>query len=412
MPRPTAARLNLGMTRHGETELGGRRLAAMTPGLVDLSGERLVDALLAHVVAELGVDTAVVLVVEQSKSQLVAFAAHGLEEEILQGFHLPIGVGFAGRIAATGAPLVLDELGPGAVVNPLISARGVRSMAGVPLIAEGGVVGVLHVGSLTQRNFETHDMELLQSAADNLAADLVAERTLADRTAARVLQRSLLPVNPPSIEGVAISTRFVPASHSGLGGDWYDVFELPDGRLGLVMGDVTGSGLSAAVVMGRLRSTLRAYAFESSTPGEALDRLNRKFMHFEPGQMATILYMIVSSDRETIAMASAGHPAPVVAHRDDAPHFALIDPNPPVGVLVARPTPTLTIEISEGSVIAAFTDGLYERRSAAIDEQLDKLRDAVCSDDPDAVCNRLMMTMVGSHQVEDDTALLVLRRVS
>ena len=75
VPTPTVARLNLGMSRQSETELAGRRLAAMTPGLVDLSGERLVDALLAHVVAELGVDTAVVLVVEQSKSQLVAFAS-------------------------------------------------------------------------------------------------------------------------------------------------------------------------------------------------------------------------------------------------------------------------------------------------------------------------------------------------
>ena len=94
-----------------------------------------------------------------------------------------------------------------------------------------------------------------------------------------------------------MASRFVPAAGFGLGGDWFDAFVLPDDRLGIVMGDVTGSGLAAAVVMGRLRSALRAYAIDTDESRRGPRQLNRKFMHFEPGQMATVLYLTISPDR-------------------------------------------------------------------------------------------------------------------
>src|SRR5690606_7995600 len=99
----------------------------------------------------------------------------------------------------------------------------------------------------------------------------------------------------------------------GVGGDWYDVFVLPSGRVGLVIGDVIGRGLGAAVVMGRLRSALRAYALDSSAPDEVIDRLDRKLQHFEPGQMTTVLYAVLDPSYSSLELSSAGHPLPMLA---------------------------------------------------------------------------------------------------
>ena len=388
------------------------RLAAVAaPELVGLPSDQLIEAMLDRLMATLEVDTAVVLALERAQTHLVAVAARGLEEEVLQGVRVPVGAGFAGTIAVKREPMVLSDVRPGTVFNPLLLQHGLRSMAGVPMLASGELIGVLHVGSLKEdRPFGPSDIDVLRVAAERLATSIVADRVVSDRAAARILQRSLLPSALPTIEGIRLATRFIPASNEGLGGDWYDAFRLPAGGLGVVMGDVTGSGLHAAVVMGRLRSALRAYAIESAGPGEALDRLNRKFLHFEPEQMATVLYMIVSAERDTVTIASSGHPPPIVAGPDHKPVFAECDPNPPIGVPLRRPHPERTVHLPLGSVVVAYTDGLFERRDQPFDAQLDKLCSSVSADDPEVVCSQVMMSMIGHHRVEDDTALIVLRR--
>ncbi len=227
-------------------------------------------------------DTAAVLLLDSPSGQLVAAAAAGLEEEVRQGVRIPVGRGFAGRVAATGRPVILDHVDHTTVLNPILMAKGIRSMLGVPLIVDGKVTGVLHVGSLTPRRFTSDDASLLQLAADRAALALQSLRSADDRIAAEALQRSLLPSALPTVPGAQIAARYVPGS-GVVGGDWYDVFILPSGELGMVIGDVAGSGLPAAVVMGRMRSALRAYALDTTDPAEVLDRLDRKVQHFEPG---------------------------------------------------------------------------------------------------------------------------------
>jgi sigma-B regulation protein RsbU (phosphoserine phosphatase) len=227
-------------------------------------------------------DTAAVLLLDSQAGQLIATAAAGLEEEVRQGVRIPVGRGFAGRIAAERQPVILDRVDHTTVLNPILLERGIRSLMGVPMTAGGQVIGVLHVGSLTSREFTSHDAALLQLAADRAAAAVQSMTARADRIAAAVLQRSLLPSALPAVPGAEFAARFIPG-HDGVGGDWYDVFTLPSGELGLVIGDVAGSGLAAAVIMGRMRSALRAYALETSNPAEVLSRLDRKMQHFEPG---------------------------------------------------------------------------------------------------------------------------------
>jgi phosphoserine phosphatase RsbU/P len=116
-----------------------------------------------------------------------------------------------------------------------------------------------------------------------------------------------------------------------VGGDWYDVFVLPDGRLGVVLGDVAGSGLEAAVIMGRMRSALRAYALESADPATALRLLDRKIQYFEPNAMATVLYGIYTPRTGEFTVSSAGHLPPVLAAPGAPAGLLPLRSDPPIG---------------------------------------------------------------------------------
>jgi phosphoserine phosphatase RsbU/P len=388
-----------------------RRLEVLTdPALVHLDATELLEELIDRVRELLRADTVAVLLLDASGSELIARAARGLEEEVRQGLRLPLGRGFAGRIASTRAPVMLDRVGPDTVVNPILWEKGVRSLLGVPLIADGTLLGVMHVGSLHERVFDDHDATLLQLAASRIALSMRSQQTAAERSAARTLQRSLLPSRLPAVDGLEFATRFVPAESFGVGGDWYDAFRLPDGGVGVVIGDVAGAGLRAAIVMGRLRSSLRAYAIESTTPGEVLDRVDRKFAHFEPDELATILYLTIAPDLTHVTLASRGHPPPLLAAPGLATAILDCSPSPPIGAHVGGRAVNVTYELRVGSTVACYTDGLIERHDEPIDERLERLRCAVGAGPPDIVCRAVMASMIGARAVEDDTALLVFRR--
>lgn len=384
--------------------------AILDADLAELDAPALLDQLLERIQQVLAVDTVAVLLHDPESHMLVAHAARGLEEEVRQGVRVPVGRGFAGRIAAERTPVILDDVGPNSVVNPILYRRGIKSMLGVPLVAAGSLVGVMHVGSLTDRQFTADDSRLLQMAGDRLTTALSAQQAFADRTAARTLQRSLLPPRLPNYPGIEFATRFVPADEFGVGGDWYDAFVLPSGHIGIVMGDIAGRGLRAAVVMGRMRSVLRGYAFESSSPADALDRLDRKFSHFEPGEMATVLYAMIDPSFERVTMCSAGHLPPVMAEPEGAAVFLDVRPCPPIGAYVDTPRWDTVVEFPVGATMAAYTDGLVERRNEPIDDGLERLRAAFHSGPVDMVCSRVMADLIGSKRINDDIALMAFRR--
>jgi sigma-B regulation protein RsbU (phosphoserine phosphatase) len=387
------------------------RLEALAdPELAELGGQELVEELLSRSQAALAADTVVLLLVDQGGSQLVARAARGLEDEVRQGFRMPVGRGFAGRVAATRTRVRLEEVGPNTVANPLLTRHGIRSLLGVPLIASGRLVGVLHVGSRARRHFSDDDASVLQLAADRIATAVDHEQASADRAAARTLQQSLLPTRLPEVDGLEFATRFVAAEDFGVGGDWYDAFRLPDDRIGIVIGDVAGSGLNAAVVMGRLRSALRAYAIETVSPGAALDRLVRKFAHFEPDAMATVQYVTIEPDLSTFTLASAGHLPPVMAVPGRDPVVVDCCPNPPIGAPHSTSHRDVVVELVPGATVASYTDGLVERRDESIDHGLERLRAALQAGPVEYACTAVMAELVGRDELHDDTALFVFRR--
>ena len=391
-----------------------RRIEAVTDqALAHLDVEGLLDELFRRLAELLEVDTAAVLLLDQDTNELVATATRGVEAEVRQGVRIPVGKGFAGTIVARVEPLVIEHVDETNVVNPILIERGIRSLLGAPLVASGQVIGVLHVGTLTPRSFSTTDVRLLQLVADRVALAIDARRTNAERAAASALQRSLLPSRLPVVPGLEMAARYLPGEKGSVGGDWYDVFRLPEDRLGVVIGDVVGRGLMAAMVMGRLRSALRAYAIETSDPAEALERLDRKVRHFEAGQMMTILYGVLEPWTGRMELSSAGHLLPVLAlpGGDAVSVEARVDPQ--LGVLPLVTRHRIAVEIPLGASLCMFTDGLVERRHVPLDENIDRLRKVVTATHPEVVCRSVLAAMQDDDQATlDDVAVLVIRRIA
>jgi serine phosphatase RsbU (regulator of sigma subunit)/anti-sigma regulatory factor (Ser/Thr protein kinase) len=389
-----------------------RRVEAVTDArLAHLDVDELLKELLDRVCDLLDVDTAAVLLLDSSRRFLVATAARGLEEEVRQGVQIPMGKGFAGRIAAEKRAVIIEKVDHSNVLNPILREKGILSLLGVPLVVGGAVMGVLHVGALSIRRFSEEDSALLQLVADRVALAVDASVSRAERAAATALQRSLLPAKLPDLAGFELAARYIPAGDGEVGGDWYDVFVLPTGSLCIVVGDVVGRGLPAAVGMGRLRSAMRAYAVDCDDPAELLGKLDRQVRQFEPEVMATLLCAIVDPSGEQLRLSSAGHPPPVVSASLDVPAAVLELPvDLPVGVDTTQPRHTSVMALLPGTGVCFYTDGLIERRGRSLSVGLERLRQVMSAGPAEAVCASVMGALVGAEAAPDDIAVLVLRR--
>jgi sigma-B regulation protein RsbU (phosphoserine phosphatase) len=384
--------------------------AVTDAALPQLDLDKQLATLLKQVLELFGVDTAAVLLYDRASRELVATAAAGIEEEVWQGVRVPVGMGFAGRVAASRRPVILDRIDATTVVNPLLWTKHIQVLLGVPILAGHELLGVLHLGSFTPREFTDHDAELVQLVAGRLALALQQRTSAAERTAAAVLQRSLLPGHLPRVVGLEFAARYVPGTDTGVAGDWYDVFPLPGDRLGIVIGDVAGNGLSAAVIMGRLRSALRAYALEFSDPAVVLGKLDRKAHHFEHHAMTTICYAILDASRQRVHLSLAGHLPPALAIPAQPADYVDLPVDPPVGFgLAVTGRRGHILDFPPGAVLVFYTDGLVEGPTRQLDEGMAELRESITTESPDRVCANVMAAMVGTHPAHDDVALLVLR---
>jgi serine phosphatase RsbU (regulator of sigma subunit)/anti-sigma regulatory factor (Ser/Thr protein kinase) len=229
------------------------------------------------------------------------------------------------------------------------------------------------------------------------------------RGVVETLQHSLLPDRLPDLPGMELAVRYLPgAVGAQVGGDWYDVVQLPGGEVGLVMGDVVGHDLHAATEMGQLRSALRAYAAEGLPPDEVLRRLNRLCTSQEPVPMATVLYAVLDPVRGSLRVANAGHCPPLIRAGDEC-YLLEQPPHPPIGAVPEVQYTTVQHPLPAGCLLVLYTDGLVERRGLSLDEGLDRLCEVVVpSDDPlEERCSRLVEEMLQGEELEDDMALML-----
>jgi serine phosphatase RsbU (regulator of sigma subunit) len=382
------------------------------PALSELGFDEFLDELLVRVQQALAVDTVAILLFDAESQQLVARAAKGIEEEVERGVRIPVGQGFAGRIAAERAAIFIADVDHADILNPILRQKGIRSLLGIPLIVEGSLIGVLHVGSMRPRQFDQRDLAALQVAAARAAPGIERARLSSalqhEQQVAMILQRSLLPKRLVGAVGISTAARYVPASDE-VGGDWYDVFGLPGGRLGIAIGDVVGHGVRAAALMGQLRTALHAYALQDEGAGRTLELVDRYVQAMPDFAMATAAYAVLEPDSGAVRLASAGHLPPLVVG-GDRPRIVEVTPSAPLGAFPYSHCTELEFTLEPGESLVFYTDGLVERPgiplTASLEHLLALLRD--CSS-VEALCGAAVGELVPVEGLRDDVALIAIQ---
>ena len=229
---------------------------------------------------------------------------------------------------------------------------------------------------------------------------------------ARTLQLALLPDALPDVPGHELAVRYLPGTQGSVaGGDWYDAFALPDGRFGVVIGDIVGRGIPAAATMGRLRNALRAYAIDGDPPGEVLARVHRLSDAFEDLPFATLLYLVLDASTGEGRFASAGHLPPLLVPRGGEAAYVPLRPGPPLGAPVAGGWPEARLTLDPGALLVLYTDGLVEEPGRPLTEGLLELARAAGrqAGDIEALTDGILADVAGGLTRPDDIALVTLR---
>jgi GAF domain-containing protein/anti-sigma regulatory factor (Ser/Thr protein kinase) len=334
-------------------------------------------------------------------AELEAWSAHDLDSD----------VPFA-RAIATGEPVwALSE-------EQMSTFGGLREeRAGgwitIPLVTRGRERAALHVSLRASRDVTEDERAWLQSMVSQCGQALErASQYEAEQTIAETLQRSVLPSSLPRVEGVELAARYLPGSAQlDVGGDWFDALQLPDGKLGLVVGDVVGKGVQAAASMAQLRNAIRAFSVDRLKPSSVLVRLNRLADEVLDTSFATLAYLALEPETGMCRLSSAGHPPPVVACPDGRVELVERARGLPLGTGLRTTYRQELLELPAGSVLVLYTDGLVERRGRSIDEGLDALLRATSSGpkDPDRLLEHILEHVVGDEERGDDIALLAVR---
>ena len=314
--------------------------------------------------------------------------------------------------------ILVGEKGPSlaaADADDLARAAGGRETLALPLMVSDGQIGTLALGWAHSSSDQGADRAFLDSLAGQCAIALERARLYErQRATAAALQMSLLPDQLPDAPGVELAARFRPGlADSEVGGDWYDAFALPDGRLVLVVGDVMGKGVIAAAGMGRLRAALRALAFVNPLPEAVLRGLDRVFTATEdPDQIATLVYLLINPAARRAAVGAAGHLPLVLLRAGGEPE--LVDAgsgSTPLGW--PEPRAQQTMELGPGDILIGLTDGIVERRGYDLDEGLAQVLECLATpaESLDALVERVTTTMLGHTSGRDDATLLAVRFV-
>ncbi|MFG2078484.1 SpoIIE family protein phosphatase [Nonomuraea maritima] len=317
---------------------------------------------------------------------------------------------------------VLDMSGNWAVLDRdrvlAFHAAGLHSLIAVPLEAGSDVLGVAIFGrTVNPAPFTRDDLMLAEELVTRASFSLEnALQYTRERLTTLALQRDLLPHDLRGSATVEVSSRYLPCTHEKVGGDWYDVIHLPGDRIALVVGDVTGHGITAAATMGRLRTAVRTLANLELPPDQLLTHLDQLLADDARGfeaAGATCLYAVHDPRTGRFTMATAGHPPPAIVAPSGEVTFPSLPVGPPIGVGLG-PYQAYDVHLPAGTVLALYTDGLIERRRTDLDAGMAKLGAVLsrATSRPatlDGVCTDVIDSLVGNAPAEDDIALLVAR---
>jgi serine phosphatase RsbU (regulator of sigma subunit) len=253
----------------------------------------------------------------------------------------------------------------------------------------------------------------VRDVSDRKAAELMLSELEQQRHIALTLQRSLMGT-PLAVDGITTASRYFPAGQgAGVGGDWFDLIRLDDGLIGIIIGDVMGRGLEAAVVMGQLRSAAHALAKTGMQPWQLMQTLDAVVSEL-PDQLVTCCYLVLDPQRAQLIVSSAGHLPTLLVEPDGRAHPLPVPVSVPLGV-GGIPHQQTTVMVLPGSILALCTDGLVEGPRSDIDERLGVLSRALematasCVDLEKAIDLVLETMLPGTTDYPDDVTLLLSR---
>ncbi|MFJ5804130.1 SpoIIE family protein phosphatase [Streptomyces decoyicus] len=304
-------------------------------------------------------------------------------------------------------------------LRPYTEVLPAGSAAFLPLVAQDTVIGALGLLN-AEPSVQSPEARNLALALAGVVAQSVQRATLFDqeREFATGLQATMLPRRLPPIAGGAVTVRYHPASVGrDIGGDWYDVIALPQGRTGLVVGDVQGHDTHAAAVMGQLRIALRAYAGEGHSPETVLVRASRFLAELDTERFATCTYIQADMESGALHIARAGHLGPLISNSSRHIDWPVVRGGLPLGLATLfghDHFPETQLFLEPGSTLLLCTDGLVEQPGQDISVGIDALSAAVRAGptDLEALADRLSDHLWADPGSEDDMALLLLHRLS
>ena len=341
-----------------------QKAAQKINSILDL--DQLIESVVYEVTHNFGCLESSIYLHDEDRAEMVLAGVHGCDKHD-KGYRLKIGCeGMVGYVASTGQTRYAPDVSRD---EYYISCHGgINSEVAIPLRAGEKLVGVFTASHPDIDGFPRQQLRLLQALCDHVAVAVHnarrlqaerAERVALDRDAAeaRAMQQSLLPKSSPFIPGFAISGLSVPAR--AVGGDWYDFIQFPDGRLGIVLADVSGKGTAAALLMSATRGMLRSLAEACCTPGEVLTKLNQLLVNdFPAGKFVTLVYAVLDPSARSVVFANAGHLRPLLID-DRGERFLDVDRGLPLGLSSGDYSETEVV-LSKGSRLIFYSDGITE----------------------------------------------------
>ncbi|MBR7833386.1 SpoIIE family protein phosphatase [Actinospica durhamensis] len=301
-----------------------------------------------------------------------------------------------------------------------LARRDATSAIVAPIDARRQVLGVICLArSGRSRPLANAERAILRGLAHRVGLALENARLYADaENIAERMQRSLLP-ELPHVPSLAMAVRYLPSSTAAqVGGDWYDAFRLPNGPTALIIGDVVGHDLHAAVAMSQVRNMLRGIACDRQEPPDSiLRRLDTAADTLNPDTYASCVYAVLHEDSASpgggdwaLDYTSAGHPPPLLIEADGRARFLEDGHGPMLGIDPALPRSSATEPIASGAALLLYSDGLIERRGETLDHGLARLRRhaaGLSEDSPDVLCDHVLDAL--EPDAGDDVALLAVR---
>lgn len=387
-------------------EPGGADERGSAAGVASLGIERVLDAVPTPVAVFVGPDHHVALLNAAYRRLCGEHAReHAGFADLLAAAHGDELFGIVRRVFETQRGLTLSGV---AVSPPPDGIPTAVDLTFVPVAGDGERPAVVVVHGAVPTRTLARSAELRAQGQELVASRAEAAR---EHDLVLMLQDTVLPRVLPAIAGHQLAARYLAASDEiGIGGDWYDVVPLPDGRVAVCVGDVAGHGFEAVHVMGQLRSAGRVAAFLNPDPSAVMTAKDALMLHADLGPFATALFGVYDPTTGSFTWACAGHVPPAVVAGGVA-SFAPAPTGLPLGV-GGDGYGTATLSLAPGDSLVLYTDGLVERRKESIDEGLGRLLEAIPADGASAAdaCDEVLERLGVVDGRNDDVCVLVLTR--